>query len=93
MKYLKKLAKDSELDNLKEELADIAHDAWSGWMKYLFEKGNKNDDGTFTINKDSVERWERQMKTDYKDLSEKEKDSDRIEADKYLKAFRKYTNE
>ncbi len=78
---------------LIEALADQAHISWSGWQKYLFEKSIKNDDGTYTIPEELVDRWMRQIKTDYKDLSEKEKESDRIEARAYLKIFKELENE
>ena len=67
-----------------EYYASIAHEQWSGWMKYLFEKSTKNKDGTVTIPKWAVDRWTRQMNTEYIDLSEDEKKSDRIEAKKYI---------
>jgi len=35
-----------------------------------------------------VERWQRQMATEYEDLPEEEKDSDRAEAEKYWQAVR-----
>ena len=40
----KKMTKDEEVADatieklVREALADYAHDAWSGWMKYLFSK-------------------------------------------------------
>ncbi len=34
-----------------EKYASIAHEQWSDWMKYLFEKSTKNTDGTVTIPK------------------------------------------
>jgi len=70
--------------HLREKLAKYAHDAWSGWMKYLFEKSTKNPDGTVTIPKWAVDRWTRQMNTDYWDLSQDERESDRKEADKII---------
>ena len=72
---------DSEL---REKLAQYAHEAWSGWMDYLFTKGTFNDDGTFTINDISVSRWRRQAATLYSNLPENEKESDRDEADKIM---------
>jgi len=72
---------------LFENCANLCHVQWSGWMKYLFEKGKFNDDGTFTINADSVERWVRQMNTNYLELSNSEKESDRIEARKFFELF------
>lgn len=76
-----------------EEHADFAHSAWSGWMKYLFSKSTSNKDGSETIPKDLVDRWKRQLKTDYKDLTEDEKESDRDEAKKVLKIVQRYLNE
>lgn len=75
---------------LKEELAEYAHDAWSGWMKYLFEKSIQNKDGTVIISKWAVERWTKQMNTKYVELSEKEKDSDRDEAVRMIEIFNNY---
>lgn len=71
-------------EELREQLAEYAHDAWSGWMRYLFEKATENDDGTVTIPAWAVERWKRQITTPYADLPENEKESDRLEADKIL---------
>ena len=70
---------------LREELAAYAHKAWSGWMEYLFKKSEFNSQhGTVTIPQWACERWGRQSKTPYADLPEKEKESDRKEADKML---------
>jgi hypothetical protein len=69
---------------MREKLAALAHDQWSGWMKHLFGKCQINPNGTATIPKWAVDRWMRQMNTDYDALSEPEKDSDRQEADRYL---------
>lgn len=68
----------------REKLAEYAHDAWSGWMGYLFRFGKQNSDGTFTMDAEKVERWRRQMRTHYDGLSEAEKNSDRQEADQML---------
>jgi len=70
-----------------EQLAAYAHEAWSGWMKYLFQKSPTNPDGSVTIPVELVERWKRQMNTAYEDLPEKEKESDREEALKMMRIF------
>ena len=72
---------------MREALAKLAHDQWSGWMDYLFSKGKFNEDGSWTMPKWAVQRWSRQAKTEYEDLSESEKDSDRKEADKFIAVF------
>lgn len=59
---------------LVEALAKYAHDAWSGWMKYQIGRSKH----------EFLARWIRQMNTEYKDLPEEEKESDRAEARKIL---------
>lgn len=77
----------------REDLAEYAHDAWGGWMKYLFSKGiiqNRYNSVTGTFEDElvlpawAVERWQRQMNTPYSDLPENEKESDRKEADRMI---------
>jgi len=75
------------LDELREELAEYAHHAWTGWMLYLFSKCVKNPDYTMTIPAWAVEQWHRQATTGYPDLPEHEKDSDREEADRILRIY------
>lgn len=68
----------------REKLAELCHEQWSGWMKYLFGKSSLQNDGTLLIPKWATDRWFKQMHTDYKDLSEEEKESDRKEADRFI---------
>ena len=72
------------MGDAREQLAEYAHKAWSGWMAYLFEKSEQNSDGTVTIPAWAVERWRRQSITPYSALPESEKESDRAEADRML---------
>jgi hypothetical protein len=72
------------MDEQREALAAYAHEAWSGWMLYLFSKCDTDEDGGMRMPKWAVERWSRQMDTEYDRLSEQEKESDRAEADKML---------
>lgn len=72
------------MDSKREALAAYAHEAWSGWMKYLFEHSEIYTDGSVGIPVDLVRRWYRQMNTPYAALPESEKESDRAEADKML---------
>lgn len=76
---------------MREALAEYAHDAWAGWMKWLFSKGTFNSDGTWTMPKWAVERWSRQMNIEYDKLSESEKNSDREEAYKISIIVRNHT--
>jgi len=68
---------------LYEKLAAIEHERWAHWQKYMHSKGVKTmPDGLFFSN-EYIEHWERQIKTSYAQLSEKEKDSDREQVDRY----------
>ena len=77
---------------MRENLAELCHEQWSGWMKYLFEKGKFDSDGTWTMPKWAVDRWYRQMSTPYAELSPDEKASDRSEADKFIALISKEKN-
>ncbi|HDY87102.1 MAG TPA: hypothetical protein ENH82_03180 [bacterium] len=68
----------------EEQLADYAHAAWSGWMKYMFEKMSINNNGTASMPKWAVDRWAFQMNTAYNRLPEKMKESDRQEANRII---------
>ncbi len=63
--------------NREEILAEIQHEIWSHWMKYMFSICVENSDGgSVIIPKEKVLRWKRQLNTQYKDLSPDEKLSD-----------------
>lgn len=70
---------------MQDALAEYSHNqAWSGWMNYMFSKGIMNEDGSWTMPKEYVDRWKRQTNTLYHNLSEQEKKSDLKQADKML---------
>lgn len=78
-----KYATETNLASMTEHLAEYAHQAWAGWMNYLFSfcedfEGNK------IIPKAKVDRWTRQVNTPYFNLPEEEKHSDRYEAKRIL---------
>ena len=72
----------------KESLANVEHEQWSHWMKYMFSLCTEDKDGDTIIPKEKVERWIRQMNTKYKDLTESEKESDREWANKAIKCLK-----
>lgn len=75
-------------DPVREALAALEHARWAHWQRYVHDTAIHNADGSLTIQRELVERWERQIATDYGDLTEREKDSDRAEADKTLAGLR-----
>lgn len=75
-----------DLEHLTK-IAEIQHDIWSHWMMYLFEVSTSNEDGSVTIPSEKVERWKRQMNTNYHDLSVSEQKSDMEQAQKVIVAI------
>lgn len=73
-----------KLDSLVDELADIEHQRWSHWQRYLHSKCERADDGSLVIPAHLVDRWESQMNSPYSALSEEEKESDREQVRRYL---------
>jgi len=69
---------------LREALAEYTHDAWSGWMEYLFSLSQTNENGSVTITVSLVDRWTRQLCANYTELPEGEKASNRKEASRIL---------
>jgi len=72
---------------LVEPLAKYAHDAWTGWMDWVFMYAPFNPDGSFTIPAAQVKRWKGLMYTPYDQLGEQEKDADREEARAIIKVL------
>lgn len=68
---------------LIEILANIEHERWSSWMRYMFEN--------FTI--PNLMRWIKLMQMPYAKLSEHSKESDRQEVYKTLDAIKQYYKE
>lgn len=66
---------------LREKLAAIEHERWADWQKWV-HKVLREANPSPEIG-DILERWDRQIETPYEKLSEKEKDSDREQVDRY----------
>lgn len=77
------------LDSMVEQLAAIEHERWSHWQRYMHSKAQRKADGSLLISPELVKRWERQMNTEYAQLSEEEKKSDIDQVAKYLPIIKK----
>jgi len=66
---------------LMEKLADIEHQRWADWQKWCHKvlRENCSSDKLEKV----LKRWDKQIKTNYKDLPEQEKDSDREQVLRY----------
>lgn len=69
---------------LVEELAALEHQRWAHWQKYVHDNGQRQPDGSIVLPADLVVRWERQINTQYADLTAEERESDREQVRKYL---------
>jgi len=87
---LQRNAKKIDAEQLREDLAEYAHQTWSGWMLYLFDQCQMISDGTALIPAWAVNHWKRQAGTSYNALPEDTKTSDRVEADRMLDIIREY---
>lgn len=95
MKELKQIIEGKEWwENLLEKWANIEHERWAKWQKYMHSKMFDVDGiggeptGDMILPKEFHKRWERQIATPYSELSEKEKDSDREQVHQYLDDIR-----
>jgi len=75
---------EKKMKEIIEHCADLEHQRWAKWQVYLYSKCKRVDDGLL-IPMEALSHWQRQINTDYKDLTEKEKDSDREQVYPYLK--------
>ena len=51
-----------------EKIAELEHEQWAHWTKYMLDN----------LTEENMARWREQIKTSYNDLSEEEKQSDRV---------------
>lgn len=92
--YERVTANKDDLQIIVELLADVEHERWSGWQSYLHSKLYEIDDNRVSLNHhlkilptELYDRWERQIATPYSQLSESEKQSDRDQVYKTLRAL------
>jgi hypothetical protein len=79
-------------ESLVEELAALEHQRWAHWQKYVHDRGQRQPDGSIVLPSDLVAHWERQIKTQYADLTNEEKDSDRAQVKKYRPLLERWLN-
>lgn len=81
---------NKELIQIIEIMADVEHSRWASWQQYVFSQCDIKENGAL-IPPELVKGWQRQTEweidTSYSQLSEREKDSDRQEAKKTIKAL------
>lgn len=76
------------MNELREKAAEIQHNIWSHWMKWMFNSGGRGrvmrgtDFGAHSVmcwvmHNSKKDRWDRQMQAQFFELSEEERESDR----------------
>ncbi len=76
---------EKDTAELREKLADHEHRRWAHWQAWMHSRGSINAiTGDMTIPAALVRRWTRQIDTNYENLTEKEKDTDRMQVIAYL---------
>ena len=92
--YERVITNKDDLAIIVELLADIEHERWASWQSHLHSKLYEVNDNRISLNPhlkilptELYDRWERQIATPYSQLSESEKQSDRNEVYKTLRAL------
>ena len=67
-----------------DRLAEIEHERWAHWQRYVHDSCRKEADGSLVIPAELVQRWERQITTPYSELSQDERNSDIEQVEHYL---------
>ena len=75
---------------LIERLSFNEHLRWAKWQRHVHASCEQNEDGSLTIPKEKVERWERQIVTDYENLPEPEKEADRRQVRQILNIIKNF---
>lgn len=81
---------EAELTELTEMLAELEHERWSDWQRYVHSEGMRSANGDLILPARLVAGWERQFNTPYSALTEAEKESDRKQVRKYLPLILKH---
>ena len=78
---------EREVEKKLEHYAHLEHERWSSWQRYVHSKMVEHSNGNgewVCLPSEFFSRWERQINTPYKDLTEPEKESDREQVRPYI---------
>ncbi len=68
------------MSEMSEVLADLEHQQWAYWTRYMLDN----------LSAENIERWKKQIETPYSELTDKEKESDRVWARKVINSLREH---
>lgn len=72
------------LERSIDRFADVEHQRWVHWQRYMHSHCKQLEDGSLVIPRDLASRWQAQIETPYEGLAEREKESDREQVRKYF---------
>ena len=78
------------MDELREKLADYAHEAWGLYMVWMLANCEQRPDGSVLISAGYAAALQRLATASYAELPEDQKNNDRAEADKILAIVRSH---
>ncbi len=81
-----------------DKAAEVAHDVWADWMKYMFDqgyfvtenvaiRGQMVNERRWMMPQEKVARWRRQMNTPFDALPDDERGSDYDVAERFREVF------
>lgn len=73
--------KVENINDLREKLAYLEHEQWISWYKYMINN----------ISVEYIMKWNRKSEINYYGLTEKEKESDRVWADRVIEILKAYS--
>jgi hypothetical protein len=76
-----------------EAIARIQHEIWSHWVKYLISVSKENEDGSYTIPWDKIDKWKRQSKKPYARLLPQEQKASLEQAQKIVQSLIEFGNQ
>ncbi|MBN2837734.1 MAG: hypothetical protein JXM74_03175 [Fusobacteriaceae bacterium] len=82
------MTENQKLNTDLKTLAILNHKQWNHWLEYQNSCSVYLENGDLILPSNKIERWRRQIKTAYYNLSEQEKNSDREIASKWIKDIR-----
>ena len=71
-------------DRLLDHLAAAEHARWARWQLYIHEHCQPGPNGALIIPAELVDRWTAQIHTQFSELTDMEKESDRDQVRRYL---------
>lgn len=85
------------MEDIKEQLAAIEHERWADWQQWMHDQARRdyNADGEaiYSYTVDQIQAWQKQIETEYAELSPCERASDMQQVNRYWPLIEKLIGE